>query len=217
MKRTGRLTNIAQTLTAITFELLACPDKLEKLKAELEAAFPDPDSITGAAAEKLPYLTAVIQEGLRLHPGALTRMTRVAPDQTMVYKNKATGKEWHIKPNTPVSMTALPIQMNPSIFPNPRKFEPERWLENPRLDKYMLAFSKGTRICLGFHLAYAELYLILAAIFRRYDLYDGTGKQNGPTLALYDTVRERDIDAVVDLVVPFPAVGSQGLRLTLRP
>lgn len=161
-------------------------------------------------------------------------MTRVAPDQTMVYKNQADGKEWNIRPGTPVSMTALTVQMNPKIFPDPKKFEPERWLENPRLDKYLLAFSKGSRICLGyvflitsdcfryllmasrFHLAYSELYLFLAAIFRKYDLYDGTNKQTGPTLALYDTVRERDIDPVVDLVVPYPAKGSHGLRLTVR-
>lgn len=71
-------------------------------------------------------------------------------------------------------------------------------------------------ICSRFHLAYAELYVILAGIFRKYDLYDGTAKQQGPTLALYDTIRERDVDAVIDLVVPYPAKGSQGVRLAVR-
>lgn len=60
------------------------------------------------------------------------------------------------------------------------------------------------------------MYLILAGIFRKYDLYDGTGSQKGPTLALYDTVRERDIEAVIDLVVPYPAKGSHGLQLAVR-
>lgn len=66
------------------------------------------------------------------------------------------------------------------------------------------------------NLAYAELYLILAGIFRKYDLYDGTGNQKSPTLALYNTIRERDVDAVIDLVVPFPAKGSKGVRLAVR-
>ena len=60
------------------------------------------------------------------------------------------------------------------------------------------------------------MYLILAGIFRKYELYDGTRNQRVPTLALYDTVRERDVDAVNDLVVPYPAKGSHGVRLTVR-
>ncbi|KAF2835994.1 cytochrome P450 [Patellaria atrata CBS 101060] len=206
----------AYTLSAITFELLAYPDKLVKLKAELAAAFPNPDNISAAVCENLPYLTAVIQEGIRLHPGGLVRMTRVAPHQTMIYSNKKENREWTIKPGTPVSMTAWTVQMNPDIFPAPKKFEPERWIDNPHLDKYLIAFSKGTRICVGFHLAYLELYLVLAGVFRRYDMYDGTGKQSNPTLELYDTIRERDIDPVVDHIIPYPAAGSQGLRLVIR-
>lgn len=140
----------AYTLSAITYELLANPDKLAKLREELMAALPDPDTVpTLAVVEKLPYLNAVIQEGLRVHPGALVRMTRVAPDNELVYHDKTSGKKWVIPKNTPITMTALSVQMNETIFPNPRKFEPERWLENPRLDRYMLTFSKGSRICLG--------------------------------------------------------------------
>ncbi|KAF2834346.1 cytochrome P450 [Patellaria atrata CBS 101060] len=206
----------AQTVVAITFELLACPDKLAKLKAELASVFPDPDNITSAVCERLPYLHAVVQEGIRLHPATLVRMTRVAPNQEMIYTNEKENREWVIKPGTPVSMTAFTIQNNPDIFPSPRKFELERWLDNPRLDKYLLSFFRGTRICLGLYIAYFELYLILEGIFRRYDRYDGTGKQSTPTLELYDTIRERDIDAVVDLVLPYPAVGSKGLRVMIR-
>ena len=69
-------------------------------------------------------------------------MTRVAPDKAMIYNDKNAGKQWIIPAGIPVTMTARTVQMNPTIFPNPTKFEPERWLENFHLDKYMLAFSK---------------------------------------------------------------------------
>ena len=84
-----------------------------------------------------------------------------------------------------------------------------------RLDRYLLSFSKGSRICLGINLAYQELYLVLAAVFRKYDLYDKTAKEKeqGPTLMLYDTVRERDIDLDSDLGGPSPKPESQGLRI----
>jgi cytochrome P450 len=67
----------------------------------------------------------------------------------MVYYDKASGKEWVIEPSTPTSMTALDNNMNADIFPDPYKFDPERFIENPRLEKYVLTFSRGTRICLG--------------------------------------------------------------------
>lgn len=64
-------------------------------------------------------------------------------------------------------------------------------------------------------LAYSELYTILAGIFRKYDLYDGTGKQSGPTLELYKTGRN-DVDMAADYVTPFVRDDSLGVRLMVR-
>ena len=65
------------------------------------------------------------------------------------------------------------------------------------------------------NLAYSELYLMLAGIFRKYDLYDGTGKQTCPTLELFETGRE-DVDMAADFVSPFLKEGSLGVRLRVR-
>ena len=71
------------------------------------------------------------------------------------------------------------------------------------------------------NLAYQELYLTTAAIFRKYSLHQDTSADNPatgagrPTLALYDTIRERDVDAVADLLVPGPAVGSKGIKVKI--
>jgi cytochrome P450 len=51
-------------------------------------------------------------------------------------------------------MTALHVHNNEAIFPNHKKFSPERWLNQPmyegrQLERYMLAFGRGTRQCLG--------------------------------------------------------------------
>lgn len=64
-------------------------------------------------------------------------------------------------------------------------------------------------------LAYHELTLVTAGIFRKYDLFDGTDKP-GPTLELYETTRERDVNLVADLGVAAPAVGSKGVRLLVK-
>ena len=196
---------------------MANPEILKKLKDELQRALLDIDTpLTSAQLEQLPYLAAIVQEGIRLHPGALVRQTRIAPDQIMIYRDADTKKEWIIPPGTPVSMDARGCNLNPKAFADPHKFMPERWIDNPRLDRYMLSFSKGTRICLGMNLAYSELYMILAGIFKRYELYDGTDKQTAPTLALHDTIHERDVQVIHDCLVPFPAKGSKGIQVKVR-
>ncbi|MCJ1470579.1 hypothetical protein MMC07_009225 [Pseudocyphellaria aurata] len=206
----------ASTLSALTYHLLVNPDILSKLKNELADAIPDPNHPpTCRQVENLPYFSAVIQETLRLHPGAVIRSPRVSPDEPLHYDD-GINPTWIIPAGTPVSMTVSLIQSNPKIFPEPNEFRPERWLENPRLDRYMMTFSRGTRICLGMNLAYQELYLVIAAVFRKYDRYDGSGTQKGPTLALYETTRERDVDMKADLINACPTFGSKGVRLVIR-
>ena len=60
-------------------------------------------------------------------------------------------------------------------------------------------------------LAYQELYLLLAGIFRKYDSVESG--QKGHILALYDTIRERDIDMVADFVVPITRNGTRGVKI----
>lgn len=63
------------------------------------------------------------------------------------------------------------------------------------------------------NLARKEMALVLATLFRKYDLYRG---QDGLTVELYDTQRARDIDPNHDSIVPVPAKGSKGLRVRFR-
>jgi len=65
------------------------------------------------------------------------------------------------------------------------------------------------------NLAYAELFIVIAGIFRKHDRYDGTGRQNGPTLELYESTRE-DVDMVSDFAVPFIKQGRRGVRVIVR-
>ncbi|KAL8696037.1 MAG: hypothetical protein Q9224_003006 [Gallowayella concinna] len=52
---------------------------------------------------------------------------------------------------TPVGMTSVLMHNNTVLFPEPQIFDPERWLQSDsaRLRKYIVAFSKGSRQCLG--------------------------------------------------------------------
>jgi len=128
--------------------------------------------------ENLPYLNAVIREGLRLCHPVTHRISRAFPDKTLMYHDQA------IPAGTNVNMTSMLIHENEDIFPDPMVFRPERWLGNESLQRYLLPFSKGSRSCLGINLAWAEMYLIVASVYRRFD-FD-----------VSDVSRERDINIV---------------------
>ena len=52
--------------------------------------------------------------------------------------------------------------MNPSVFPSPHEFRPERWLDgDPRLEQYMVSFSRGSRSCIGMKYV---LFLLLSSL-----------------------------------------------------
>ena len=148
-----------------TFHILSNCDVHQRLLQELEFAIPDAAKIPShQVLEKLPYLSAVIKETLRIAVGAYSRLPRVSPCEAIVYRN------WIIPPRTAVGMSALFIEHNPVIFPNPESFLPDRWLKADcrALERYLIPFGRGTRMCVGINLAYAEMYCVLAAIFRRF-------------------------------------------------
>lgn len=188
-----------------------------------------------AANLVLRVQNAVIQEGIRLHPGVSIRQDRVAPDQDLFYQSPS-GKNYVIPagvsyadpspankytdttttPKTAVGMTAPLLNRLENLYPSPHSFSPERYLSNPGLTRYQLAFSKGTRQCIGMNLAYTELQCIIAGIFRRYDVYNSSKeRQSGPTLELFQTGRE-DVDMACDFVTTAPKPGSSGVKLVVR-
>ncbi|KAI0485715.1 cytochrome P450 CYP682H1 [Xylaria cf. heliscus] len=206
----------AHTLTCCLYQLLANKDEVRKIKAELVAAVPDPSNIQLSQIDNLPYLNAAIQEAIRLHPGVMARQVRISPEIPIVYNDKAKRKTYIIPPNTVTSMSPLDIHLHTNAFgPDAYDYRPQRWIDNPKLARYFLGFARGARNCVGMTLARREMAIILATIFLKWDVYDGTPGQ-GPTLELYETERARDIDANADYIIPAPATGSKGLRVKIR-
>ena len=190
-------------LSISTYHVLSNSEVFNQLMAELKLALPDPAvSISLQVLEKLPYLSAVIKEGLRISYGSIHRLRCVHPETTLTYRN------WTIPPGTPVGMSSLFLHDNPEVFPAPKVFDPSRWIgpEGDQRQKYLFNFGRGTRQCAGMNLAYAEFYMVLATVFRRL----------GTSMKLYDTVRERDVDITRDFFIASPCLESKGVRLTFQ-
>jgi len=190
----------AWSLSVIVFYLLKNTAKLQRLTNELQKA----NATTSTELEQLPYLSAVVQEGLRLSYGVSHKLPRIAPDETLTFVDGE--KIWLIPPGTPISMSAGLLHQNTSIFPSPQEFRPERWLNNPSLNRYLFSFSKGSRQCVGINLAYSELYVCLNTVFSRYG-------SNGPAKMVLFNTDESDVELQHDLFVPYPKLGSNGIRV----
>lgn len=217
-------TTTAWALEVIQFWLLSQPDTLRTLKDELRAAIPNPDEIDHlslSTIEALPYLTAVIKEGLRLSYGVSGRLQRIDPDNTLLFTDKNTGKQWQIPAGTPVSSISVLIHQDESIFPNSEEFVPERWLDGkkrPGLEKYLVSLGAGSRMCLGINLAYAELYLALAGIWRIWGSCDeggarmAWGSDDVGAMSLWET-GVGDVKIESDRFLPVPQKNSKGIRV----
>lgn len=132
-------------------------------------------------------------------------MPRISSTHTFHYKS------YTIPPGVALSSDAYHMHHNETIFPNSHNYVPSRWLSSPRgpdgtklLSRYMVAFSRGTRMCLGMQLAYAEIYLTLATLIRRFE-FD-----------ICEGVEREDVTASRDYLTPVPRDGSQGVRVIVK-
>ncbi|KAH8897331.1 cytochrome P450 [Thozetella sp. PMI_491] len=157
----------ATVLRLVFFHVFSSPEILRRLRDELSTALQDvPKPVDVKVLEKLPYLTAVLMEGLRLSPGQATRTQRIAPDRDLFYN------DYRIPAGTPVGMTTLLLHTDPEVYPDPLTFNPDRWMdptERKKAEKTWFPFLRGTRMCIGMHLAWAEMYLLLATLVQKFD------------------------------------------------
>ncbi|KAL1626284.1 hypothetical protein SLS56_006950 [Neofusicoccum ribis] len=134
----------------------------------------------------LPYTRQVIQELQRwisVAPLALPHAT-TAPMQV---------GEWHIPAGTVLVLNTYAIHTDPTTYPEPREFRPERWegkLEMVTSDEQvgartdLFAFGAGRRVCPGQHLAERNLFFMVSYMLWAFDIK----KQKD------DAGREIDID-----------------------
>ncbi|HVY78386.1 MAG TPA: cytochrome P450 [Solirubrobacterales bacterium] len=126
------------------------PDKLERLRAEV-----------GEGREE--YVTATIQETLRLRPVisiVLRRLTE--PVEIGGYELPA---------GVSVAPSVYLVHRNPEIYPEPQRFLPERFLDNPPGTYTWIPFGGGVRRCLGASFAQFEMAVVLKELVGRWRIH----------------------------------------------
>ena len=169
----GTLTTAA-TLTFCIIQLVNKPIIQDKLFDEIEKHLGEVKDPTMADVQHLPYMECFIHEILRFYPAV-----PFIPHAT--YKD-TTVRGYHLPANLSVSINCISINNNPKIFPNPKEFRPERWLDKEgkfktKMKDHIITFGKGKRDCVGKSLARMELFLVLVKLVQRYKLAVPRGEQ----------------------------------------
>ncbi|CDM31323.1 hypothetical protein DTO013E5_30 [Penicillium roqueforti] len=155
---------VATFLAATVYYLLKTPEVYKAMREEIRNRFPTYESINATSAQQLPYLQAVINEGLRIYPPGSQGFPRLSP-------GLAIDGEW-IPEGTEIYTSAWTVTHNPQMFKDPMKFDPNRWLNEKSTDikESSQPFSLGPRGCLGRNFALMELNLILSKLCWKYDM-----------------------------------------------
>ncbi|XP_024972065.1 cytochrome P450 71A6-like [Cynara cardunculus var. scolymus] len=148
-------------------ELLRHPQAMRKLQLEVSEVAQGRSTISEEDVEKMPYLKAVIKEALRLHPPAPLLITREA-----IKDVKLMG--YDIAAGTQVLVNAFAIARDPSLWDEPDKFKPERFLSNAidykRHHFEYLPFGAGRRMCPGTQFSIAIDQIVIANLVYKFDL-----------------------------------------------
>jgi cytochrome P450 len=134
------------------------PQVLARLRGALAASGTGPEE-----AQRLPYLSAVIDETLRIDP-VVTDVARV-PKQDFALDDRLTITPRHV---LLVLMEAL--HHDPELYPKPEQFRPERFLERKYAPHEYAPFGGGVRRCLGAAFSDYETKILLATLLRRFTL-----------------------------------------------
>ncbi|KAL2703410.1 hypothetical protein AAEP93_004481 [Penicillium crustosum] len=154
----------AMALSAAIFELIKSPAMRHRLRGELMDYSLESDD--WSSLTKLPYLTAVVKETLRMHPSLPGLLPRVVP------AGGYTIGQHYLPQGTIIAASIYAMHQNAEAYPEPTRFIPERWLINSdeERDRCFTPFQKGNNACIGINLAYMQLYLGIAHIVKRVDL-----------------------------------------------
>lgn len=150
----------ASALTWALYWIHHLPAVHDSLLAELSSINPDDIS----AIVRSPYLNAVCQETLRIYPIA------PIPFPRRVLRNPFEVRGESYPPETMLIPCIYLTHHRPDIYPNPRQFRPERFLERQYSPYEFLPFGGGNRRCIGMAFALYEMKLVLADILSRFEL-----------------------------------------------
>jgi cytochrome P450 len=151
----------------------------EEIDAALAGKLP-----TAADVARLPYIEMVFAESMRLYPPAWTLGRRVLTDYPI--------GPYTVPANAIVLMSPWVMHHDSRFFPDPFRFDPERWTQEARESRPKFSyfpFGGGPRVCIGEQFAWMEGALLIATLAQRWKMRLAPGQRVEPKAMI--TLRPR--------------------------
>ncbi|CAG9859947.1 unnamed protein product [Phyllotreta striolata] len=159
-------------LSFLAHQLAIDQDVQKKLQTEIDDVIKSQESVSYEDLLKMKYLDQVISEILRRYPPGYT-LTRVCVKDYKIEAAKRSEKTFVLKKGTIVSLPIIGIHMDPIFFPNPEKFDPERFNEENRahiVPGSFMPFGSGPRNCIGSRFALLECKSVIVSLLSKFDI-----------------------------------------------
>ncbi|OCK83723.1 benzoate 4-monooxygenase cytochrome P450 [Lepidopterella palustris CBS 459.81] len=195
---------VATSMASCLFYLLHNPTVLKKVTTEVRSTFTSiADIRVGPKLTSCTYLQACLEEVLRITPPVPSHLPREVLPGGLGLDGE------YIPAGTIVGVPAYSIHHNPTYYPDPWAFTPERWLVDPAgtgvtaaqvelAQRAFCPFSLGSRGCIGKFLAYMEFKLFMAHLLYRFDIKEGEEKVGGGGKEGLERGRERSDEFQMD-------------------
>ena len=151
----------ATSLAFACYNILSHPAVRERLRHELEHVVGG-GPVASAQVGKLEYLDATVKETLRVSP--------IISDVGRVLAGPMRIGGWDLPAGVVVASCIYLAHRRPDIWPEPERFDPERFLGRRPSPYEFFPFGGGVRRCLGMAFALYEMKVVLAEVLSRVEL-----------------------------------------------
>ncbi|CAN2391299.1 Catalyzes the side-chain cleavage reaction of cholesterol to pregnenolone [Pristimantis euphronides] len=186
----GGVDTTAMPLLFTLFELARNPSVQRELRDEIHKAEDQNPKDLNQLLNLMPLIKGTIKETLRLYPVGITVQRHLTKDITL--------HNYHIPSGTLVQVGLYPMGRSSSVFRDPLRYDPSRWMHRDDTNFKALAFGFGSRQCIGRRIAETEMMLFLMHMLKNFQI---------------DTVCKEDIKTVFGFIL----MPEKPPLLTFRP
>ncbi|XP_045448748.1 cytochrome P450 9e2-like [Melitaea cinxia] len=166
---------ISMVLSFALHELALQPEIQERLVKEIKAQYvKNGGRVTFRSIQNMTYMDMVISETLRMWPPHLFLDRMCVKDFNLGKSNPRASQDYQIRKGHVLTIPVWSTHRDPNIFPNPDKFDPERFSEKNR-DNFdpmaYMPFGIGPRNCIGSKFALCELKVLLYQLLLYVEVY----------------------------------------------
>jgi len=159
----GGFDTVSNNLGFLFYNMAVHPEYQKLAQEEIDSIVEDKKDYSYADIQEMTYLDQCLQESMRLYPPAPRLERAVARDVTV--------KGIHLKKDQVVSLAVQARHMDPAIWPEPEKYDPDRFTAEERARHSPfdhIPFGYGPRNCIAMRLALMEVKMIAAHALKNF-------------------------------------------------